>query len=133
MRREVPADEMRCAGARAPARCPVARRGDDVRVMGKTEIIVARKGHEVTAVDDDGTIHFADGTTQWYHLPAKLRQEIELTDGAVILASPYVLRVARGDGAWSGFSLGDEPTPCTDVASSAAKSAGKQVVRANNG
>lgn len=87
----------------------------------------------VTAVDDDGTIHFADGTTQWYHLPAKLRQEIELTNGAVILTSPYVLRVARGDGAWSGFSLGDEPTPCTGVASSAAKSAGKQVVRANNG
>ena len=46
MRREVAADEMRCARACAPARRAVARGRDDVRMIGEAEIIVAREGDE---------------------------------------------------------------------------------------
>ena len=53
MRREVAADEVRGAGAHAPARRAVARGRDDVRVIGEAEIIVARERQELAAVDDD--------------------------------------------------------------------------------
>ena len=53
VRREVAADEMRRARADAPARRAVARGRDDVRVVGESEVVVAREGDELAAVDDD--------------------------------------------------------------------------------
>ena len=41
VRREVPADEMGCAGAHAPARSGVARGGDYGGIVGESEVIVA--------------------------------------------------------------------------------------------
>ncbi len=53
VRREVAADEVRRARADTPARRAVARGRDDVRVLGETEVVVAREGNELAAVDDD--------------------------------------------------------------------------------
>ena len=53
VRREVAADEVRRARADAPARRAFARGRDDVRMIGETEIIVAREGDELAAIDDD--------------------------------------------------------------------------------
>ena len=65
----------------------------------------------VTAVDDDGTIHFSDGTTKWNHEPRRLRQAIEHSGGDVLLGAQHVLKVPNGESAY-WFCLGDEPTPC---------------------
>ena len=65
----------------------------------------------VSAVDDDGTIHFADGTTKWNHEPERLRRAIEHFGPGVLLGAQHVLKVPHdGGGYW--FCLGDEPTPC---------------------
>ena len=53
MRREMTADEMRRAGACAPARRAFAHRRDHLRMTGEPEIIVAREGDELAAVDDE--------------------------------------------------------------------------------
>ena len=65
----------------------------------------------VGAVDDDGTIHFADGTTKWNHEPERLRRAIEHSGSRVLLGAQHVLKVPHdGGGYW--FCLGDGPTPC---------------------
>ena len=53
MRREVAADEMRRRRSRAPACGAVARRRDDLGMIREAEVIVAREGDELPAVDDD--------------------------------------------------------------------------------
>ena len=53
MRLLVAADEMRRARTHAPTRRALARRGDDRRVAGEAEIIVAREREHATPVDDD--------------------------------------------------------------------------------
>ncbi len=55
VRREVAADEVRRARAGAPARRAFARRRDNLRVIGKAEIVVAREGDELASVDDDAS------------------------------------------------------------------------------
>lgn len=96
-----------------------ARRCGSYRPGHEVHYIQARKSREagpgtsatVTAVDDDGTIHFADGTTKWHHEPRRLGRALELGGTGVQLCPFGLLRVPNGDGAHI-FCVGDEPSPC---------------------
>lgn len=66
----------------------------------------------VTAVDDDGTIHFADGTTAWNHEPARLRRALERADDTVRRGACELLKVPHSGGGCFAFYLAKGPTPC---------------------
>lgn len=65
----------------------------------------------VRAVDDDGTIHLAGGTTRWHHDPARLHGILARWGPEVVLASHGVLMVPKDRGAYC-FSVSSEPDPC---------------------
>jgi hypothetical protein len=65
----------------------------------------------ISAIDDDGTIHFADGTTKWNHEPKRLRRAVDASGPGVLLCAHHVLRVPHPGGAYC-FCLGDAPSPC---------------------
>lgn len=96
-----------------PVRCGAHLPGHDVHYIqwGLSLRANADVDVSVTAVDDDGTIHFADGTTQWNHEPARLRQAIEHFGGSVLLGAQHVLKVPNGRSTY-WFCLGNGPTPC---------------------
>jgi len=96
-----------------------ARHCGSYRPGHEVHYIQARKSSEaglgtsatVTAVDEDGTIHFANGTTKWNHEPRRLRRALGLHGPGVQLCPFGVLRVPNGNGAYC-FCVGNEPTPC---------------------
>ena len=65
----------------------------------------------IDRVDDDGTIHFADGTTQWNHDPERLRTILERFGNGAFLMSRGVLRLPNGTGAYL-ICVADAPDPC---------------------
>lgn len=65
----------------------------------------------ITAVDEDGTIHFADGTKGWNHDPDKVRMVVERNHGQARIGAHQVLKMDSDNGEYC-FYLGQEATPC---------------------
>lgn len=103
----------------AARRIPNARHCGSYRGGHEVHWIQARKSAEagpgrsahVTAVDDDGTITFADGSTLWNHEPKRLRLILDRYGKAVLLGAYSVLRVPHPGGA-SCFCVTGEASPC---------------------
>ena len=65
----------------------------------------------MVGVDDDGTIHFADGTTLWNHDPERLRLILERYGPEVFVASHGVLRIPTETGSFM-ICVSKAPDPC---------------------
>jgi len=103
----------------AARRIPNARHCGSYRGGHEVHWIQARKSAEagpgrsahVTAVHDDGTITFADGSTLWNHEPKRLRLILDRYGKGVLLGAYSVLRVPHPGGA-SCFCVTGEASPC---------------------
>jgi len=68
--------------------------------------------NRIVSIDDDGTIHLADGTSRWHHDPVRLRAVVARCGAAVFLGSHGVLRVPSRDNSSYCFSINDVVVPC---------------------
>ena len=67
--------------------------------------------NQIEQVDDDGTIHLADGTTLWNHDPERLRLILERYGPDVFVASHGVVRVPNETGSFM-ICVAQAPDPC---------------------
>ena len=65
----------------------------------------------IEAIDDDGTIHLADGTTCWNHDPQRLAWFVEHLGPAVAVRQFNILAIADEDGN-ALFSVRADFEPC---------------------
>jgi hypothetical protein len=65
----------------------------------------------IETIDDDGTIHLADGTTCWNHDPERLRWCVEHIGQEVTVRQCSILAIEHGDGA-ALFSVRPDYQPC---------------------
>jgi hypothetical protein len=94
-------------------RCGAFRPGHDMHYIQARLCSEAGPGvpSRVDRVDDDGTIHLADGTTVWNHDPEGVRKLLSARGNDVFVASHGVLRVPDETGAYM-VCVSTAPDPC---------------------
>lgn len=94
-------------------RCGAFRPGHDIHFIQARLCSEAGPGvpSRVEQVDDDGTIHLADGTTLWNHDPEGVRDLFAVRGAEVFVASHGVLRVPNETGSYM-ICVSNAPDPC---------------------
>ena len=95
------------------ARCGAYTPGHDVHFIQARQSRESGMGEpaNVRSVDDDGTIHFADGSIRWNHDPDRLRAILDRHGNDVFVASHGLLRIPNERGTYL-ICVAKTPDPC---------------------